>query len=74
MTTQSNPAPRRKPINFDFNRAKAAALQTLEGLAINIAHDKAKIERYQAFMEERGLDADYFAWETAKLNEDAAEA
>lgn len=74
MTT-TNPSPKgRTPLNFDFKIAKAVALQSLDGLAMNIAHDKAKIERYQAFIEEKGMDADYFAWETKLLNDDAAQA
>jgi hypothetical protein len=71
----TNPSPKgRKALNFDFNIAKQSAIESLNGLVMNIAHDKAKIERYQAFMEERGLDGEYFAWETKLLNEDAAQA
>ena len=71
MTTNTNQgAGKRKPVNFDFEKTKAYVLSRMSGAINDIANDRAAVERYQAFLEEKGLSAAYFQWETQQLNED----
>jgi len=68
MTTTTPEAPK-GGLNFDFEKAMEAVVANNRGFLMNLAHDKAKLERLFAFLEERRLTKAYQRWERQKLRE-----